>query len=221
MRTAGQPRKSSLTSAILFGLTLVLVGAVLTGWLEAGVTRVLVARAAGDSPAGLALDAWSTSVVEELDLSSQPTLVLYLRSARDGDAQRVELDRTPIQVGRQAARTLLAGSLAAVLVALGARACRHPHPTPAAEPAPSAEPAPAARRALRQPPRAAPGQHGLTARELEVLRLMATSSTYREIANQLVVGEETVRTHAKNILHKLDQPDRRKAVLAAAALGLL
>jgi ATP/maltotriose-dependent transcriptional regulator MalT len=161
---AGQPRSPHLTSVVLFGLTRVLVGAVLTGWLESGVTRVLVARAvehaASVGPAGLA----------------------------------------------------------ALLILLLARACRHPRPTPSAEPG---DPARSARRVLRPVCRAQTGQHGLTARELEVLRLMATSSTYREIASQLVVGEETVRTHAKNILHKLEQPDRRKAVLAAAALGLL
>lgn len=61
----------------------------------------------------------------------------------------------------------------------------------------------------------------LTPREQEILQLMATSDTYREIANKLHVTEETVRKHAKNILHKLGQPDRTQAVLAALRAGLI
>jgi DNA-binding NarL/FixJ family response regulator len=63
--------------------------------------------------------------------------------------------------------------------------------------------------------------YGLTPRELEVLRLLATNSTYREIARELVISEETVRSHVKRVLHKLGQPDRGQAVLAATRAGLL
>lgn len=61
----------------------------------------------------------------------------------------------------------------------------------------------------------------LTARELEVLRWMATPATYREIAEELGVSEETVRSHAKHILSKLQQPNRAQAVLAAIRIGLI
>jgi DNA-binding NarL/FixJ family response regulator len=61
----------------------------------------------------------------------------------------------------------------------------------------------------------------LTAREIDVLRLMATSHTTREIAGSLHVSEETVRTHVKHILQKLAQPDRANAVIAALRAGLL
>ena len=61
----------------------------------------------------------------------------------------------------------------------------------------------------------------LTPREMEVLELMATSMTYREIAAQLVISEETVRSHTKRILSKLGQPNRAAAVQEAARLGLL
>ena len=61
----------------------------------------------------------------------------------------------------------------------------------------------------------------LTARECEVLKLMATSATYREIAAQLVIGEETVRSHTKNILAKLGQPNRTQAVILALREGLI
>jgi len=46
----------------------------------------------------------------------------------------------------------------------------------------------------------------LTPRELEVLEWMATPNTYKQIALQLCVSEETVRSHAKNILEKMNQP---------------
>ena len=61
----------------------------------------------------------------------------------------------------------------------------------------------------------------LTPRELEVLEWMATPNTYKQIANQLCVSEETVRSHAKNILDKLKQPNRAQAVLCAMRLGLI
>lgn len=61
----------------------------------------------------------------------------------------------------------------------------------------------------------------LTQRELEVLKLMATNRSTKEIAAELVVGEETVRSHTKRILQKLSQPNRTQAVLAALRLGLL
>lgn len=61
----------------------------------------------------------------------------------------------------------------------------------------------------------------LTPRELDVLGWMATSNTYKQIAVQLNVSEETVRSHAKNILEKLKQPNRAQAVLTALRIGLI
>jgi DNA-binding NarL/FixJ family response regulator len=61
----------------------------------------------------------------------------------------------------------------------------------------------------------------LTARELEVLDWMASPNTYRQIAHQLNVSEETIRSHAKSILEKLGQPNRSQAVLAAIRQGLI
>ncbi len=70
-----------------------------------------------------------------------------------------------------------------------------------------------------QPQRAA--SVSLTPREMEVLEMMATPNTYRQIASQLNVSEETVRSHAKNILEKMKQPTRAQAVLAAMRIGLI
>lgn len=61
----------------------------------------------------------------------------------------------------------------------------------------------------------------LTPRELEVLEWMASSKTYRQIGETLSVSEETIRSHAKNILEKLGQPNRAQAVLAAMRRGVI
>ena len=69
-------------------------------------------------------------------------------------------------------------------------------------------------------PAKAPGSH-LSPREMDVLRLLAMPVTYREIGEQLFISEETVRSHVKNILVKLGQPNRTQAVVAAVKLGLI
>jgi DNA-binding NarL/FixJ family response regulator len=61
----------------------------------------------------------------------------------------------------------------------------------------------------------------LSPREQEVLQLMATPMTYRQIGDQLHISEETVRTYAKRILAKLDQPNRTQAVIAGLRYGLI
>jgi DNA-binding NarL/FixJ family response regulator len=61
----------------------------------------------------------------------------------------------------------------------------------------------------------------LTPRELEILEWMASPNTYKQIAAQLCVSEETVRSHAKNILEKMKQPNRAQAVLTAMRNGLI
>jgi NarL family two-component system response regulator LiaR len=61
----------------------------------------------------------------------------------------------------------------------------------------------------------------LTERELEVLRLLAHGRTNREIAEELVLGEETVKTHVGNILAKLHLAHRTQAVVHAFKQGLI
>ena len=61
----------------------------------------------------------------------------------------------------------------------------------------------------------------LSPREMDVLRLLASPVTYREIGEKLYISEETVRSHVKNILLKLDQPNRTQAVVAAVRLKLI
>ena len=61
----------------------------------------------------------------------------------------------------------------------------------------------------------------LTARELEVLRLIARGMSNREIAETLGTAEGTVKNQASSILQKLGVRDRTRAVLRAAELGLI
>src|SRR5215469_6844337 len=61
--------------------------------------------------------------------------------------------------------------------------------------------------------------HDLTARELEVLELVADRLSNKEIASRLVISEHTVKNHLKNILSKLHLRSRREAADYGLARG--
>jgi putative flavoprotein involved in K+ transport len=63
--------------------------------------------------------------------------------------------------------------------------------------------------------RAEPDKHGLTPRELEVVRLVASGKSNREIASVLDISENTVARHVQNILGKLSLPSRTAATAFA------
>jgi DNA-binding NarL/FixJ family response regulator len=61
----------------------------------------------------------------------------------------------------------------------------------------------------------------LTARELEVLKLLARGRTNAAIANELYLSEGTVKTHVARVLRKLDLHDRTQAVVYAYEHGIV
>ena len=60
----------------------------------------------------------------------------------------------------------------------------------------------------------------LTAREEEILKLLATGESNREIGRRLFISEQTVKNHVASIFRKLQVNDRTKAALLAMKLGL-
>jgi DNA-binding NarL/FixJ family response regulator len=65
------------------------------------------------------------------------------------------------------------------------------------------------------------GEDDLTARELEVLRLIRDGYRNKQIADQLAIAETTVNFHVKNLVAKLEAKDRTHAVTIALRRGLL
>jgi len=123
------------------------------------------------------------------------------------------------------------GDVAGLLRALPAG---RPHAALARELAHALGPAPAARgrrgrrdRLGRGTPAAGLADHlpeptePLSRSELNVLRLLPTRLSNREIGEELIVSINTVKTHVKQIYRKLDAHDRRDAVVRARRLGLL
>ncbi len=71
------------------------------------------------------------------------------------------------------------------------------------------------------PPAADDDLSALTEREIEVLRLIATGATNREIAQELVISEGTVKNHVSNILAGLGLRDRTQAAIYARENNLI
>ena len=93
-----------------------------------------------------------------------------------------------------------------------------------ATPSPRSVPAHSLSRSYRSqhtPPNAAAMIEPLTRREQQVLELLAQRMTAQEIAQKLVLSDQTVKRHRANIYQKLGVHSRRDAIAAAVALGIL
>jgi DNA-binding NarL/FixJ family response regulator len=73
-------------------------------------------------------------------------------------------------------------------------------------------------REVRTPEKAA---EPLTERETDVLRLLAQGKSNKEIARELHIAEQTVKTHVSHVLDKLRLPSRTQAALYAIRVGLV
>jgi DNA-binding NarL/FixJ family response regulator len=74
-------------------------------------------------------------------------------------------------------------------------------------------------RGPRAPTQANPSQ--LTAREMDVLRLLAEGLSNSEVAGRLFLSEKTVGHHVSGVLRKLGQPTRSRAVATAIRQGIV
>jgi DNA-binding CsgD family transcriptional regulator len=76
-------------------------------------------------------------------------------------------------------------------------------------------------RSRKQPPPSAKYPAGLSAREVEVLRLVAKGMTNAQIAEDLVISPRTVNAHMGSVYHKIGSSTRAEAARFAAEHGLL
>jgi DNA-binding NarL/FixJ family response regulator len=65
------------------------------------------------------------------------------------------------------------------------------------------------------------GDSGLSEREMEVLACLAQGKTTSQIASELFISDNTVKTHVRHILEKLDASNRAEAVSKAIQMGLI
>jgi DNA-binding NarL/FixJ family response regulator len=80
---------------------------------------------------------------------------------------------------------------------------------------------PAVAEVIQMPPRAQPFEQSPTAREIEVLQLVSQGLVNREIGDRLYLSEETVKSHVRHILAKLQARSRAHAVAVGFRRGLL
>jgi LuxR family maltose regulon positive regulatory protein len=123
------------------------------------------------------------------------------RSPFDAALARIELATSLLALGRRDTAEREAAAALDCLVELGADA--------------------EARRAQRILDGPAADGTPVTARERDVLRLLAEGLTNKQIAERLIVSEHTVHRHVTNILRKLDLPTRTAAAAHAVRSGLL
>jgi DNA-binding NarL/FixJ family response regulator len=63
--------------------------------------------------------------------------------------------------------------------------------------------------------------HNLSSREMEVLNCLAQGMTTMQIANTLFISDNTVKTHVRHIMEKLEASNRAEAVSKAIQMGFI
>jgi DNA-binding CsgD family transcriptional regulator len=147
-------------------------------------------------------------------------LEVYVPVSMDGlvvGAYELDVRLPPTPLNHPILITLMGGIFAAALYIFVSFAAARMRRRDAAVPQPG-EPLPAAQ---REPNPNIEALDRLTRRELDVLRSLAIGHSYREIATELILGEETIRSHVKRILRKTGQPNRTALVTAAHRAGIL
>lgn len=170
-----------------------------------GSARAEMARATDDPEAG---DLWAQAAAGWRRLD-RPYAAATARW-REAEARLATGDRaaagTAAGAALDGARELGAAWLVTEVEGLGARARLALEPGRAAEPAPEGE--------QEERP------FGLTERELQVLELLVTGATNREIGERLYMAEKTASVHVSRILTKLDVRSRTEAAAVAHRQGL-
>jgi LuxR family transcriptional regulator, maltose regulon positive regulatory protein len=175
-----------------------LLGAAASQGRTGSIIEIQVLRALALTPCGDHVSALG-ALTEALTLACRPGYVRVF--ADEGAPMRALLAELSGRPGQQhAARGIDPGYLAALM-----RACARADATPPR------------REAAVQPGLAEP----LTARELEVLRLLAAGKSNQRIAYDLVVALDTVKKHVTHVLGKLGAANRTEAVARARQLGLI
>ncbi|MBN1937236.1 MAG: hypothetical protein JW934_21430 [Anaerolineae bacterium] len=176
--------------------------AVLDGHIEAPADK-----SSGWQAEVLALEALLLYVLGRT-AEAMPPLARALTIAQTTGHALIFLEHGPpmIELLREAVRRdIETGYARQLMAAFEARGCAGQHmPSPGAKPA--------AQTAPIEP---------LSERELQVLRLLKSALTQREIADQLYLSVNTVRSHAKNLYAKLGARSRIEAIARAEELGLL
>jgi DNA-binding CsgD family transcriptional regulator/tetratricopeptide (TPR) repeat protein len=165
------------------------------GWLA-------LAEAEHTRAAGVACPQLWSGAAQAWDRLERPPLAAYCRWRQAEAMVAAGAPRSeavvPLRAAHAVARRLGARPLLRELELLAERARLDPAPVPD-----------------RPPPDGLAEQLGLTAREAEVLALVARGLTNREIAAELVISAKTASVHVSHILHKLDAPNRREAAAIA------
>lgn len=189
-----------------------------------GRQRILVEIAGLQVAAQMAAGDITTALAQLHRLLTQSMGEGYIRSltvAGTGLEQALQLLPTTLRLSANGAV-----DVQAILTYRERLLAAFPHATaqpPASQPQASATTVPPLPLSRTPPPPAGSTEliEPLSARELEVLRLVAAGSSNSQIADQLIVTVGTVKRHLNNIFSKLDVNSRTQALARARALGLL